>query len=447
MQLLRRLPLAVLLALPAARLQPQELMELDGIQLRGSARLVARGAATCEIREGFAGDDKAYDPANRGLPLDLWQLEFSVYNGSGKWLDHLIARYNIESEWPPCSSWDGPPAGTVEGAVLWAGHHGFIQKTGRNVVAPDDRFTETIYLVVFSTDPAPYFEHWSMNYQFARFPPTEGIGGREKVLPQERLPSTTAAPPGPTCKGERASKCWMEVPNRSGCYVWQQTRQRLINWLREATWSGSCPTGVADGPWTIRSSHSVEEGLYKEGKKHGLWTETRRDGTKYSETYRAGMLHGPMSVRHSTGAVDEYLWQNGKMRESPSTPTENPAASSTNQTVRGQEAARVENPGSCSRRRLIELGTVRSSTGNATIEFTNSRMTMVNRSVAGPDASVTNEAEYSVSSGSITYTIVRAHGKMGAINETLPITNPGPHTVDCRLERNTLHFGNRTWFR
>ena len=89
---------AVTLAVPS---QAQRLLEQDGIQLRASARVVAYGAATCEIREGFAGDDKAYDPANQGLPLDVWQLDFSVYNGSGKWLDHVIARYNIASEWPP----------------------------------------------------------------------------------------------------------------------------------------------------------------------------------------------------------------------------------------------------------------------------------------------------------------------------------------------------------
>ena len=83
----------ILPLLPAA-LHGQRLMEFHGIELRGSAPVVAYGAVTCEIREGFAGDDQAYDPANRSQPLDIWQLDFSVYNGSGKWLEHLIARYS-----------------------------------------------------------------------------------------------------------------------------------------------------------------------------------------------------------------------------------------------------------------------------------------------------------------------------------------------------------------
>lgn len=447
MQLLRLFPLATLVALPAAGLHARELMELEGIQLRGSARVVAYGAATCEIREGFAGDDKAYDSANRGRPLDLWQVEFSVFNGSNKWLDHLIARYNVESEWPPCSSWDGPPAGTVDGIVVWAGHHGFIQKTGRNVVAPGETLTETIHLVVFSTDPAPYFEHWSMNYKFAVSPPRESTGGTENVRRPARLPPTTVPPPGRTCKGERASKCWMEVPNRPGCYVWQQRRQNLIDWLREATWNGRCAGGVAEGPWTIRSSHSVNEGLYEEGKKHGLWTENRVDGTTYSETYRAGMLHGPMTVRHPTGVVEKHVWRDGTRRDPTFALSEDPAAPSPSRTARGQGAPTVEKAGSCSRKRLIGLGTLRSSTANATIRFTDSRMAIANRSTAGPAATVTTEAEYTVSPGSITYTIVRAHGKIGATTETLPINNPGPHTVACRLEDKTLHFGDGSWSR
>ncbi len=37
---------------------------------------------------------------SHGSPLAVWQLDFSVYNGPGKWLDHLTARHGMESEWP-----------------------------------------------------------------------------------------------------------------------------------------------------------------------------------------------------------------------------------------------------------------------------------------------------------------------------------------------------------
>ena len=71
---------AAILPMLSTALHGQRLMEIDGIQLRGSTRVVAYAAATCQIREGFADDDQAYDPANRGQPLDVWQLDFSVYN-------------------------------------------------------------------------------------------------------------------------------------------------------------------------------------------------------------------------------------------------------------------------------------------------------------------------------------------------------------------------------
>lgn len=208
----------VLLALAPATGHAQRLMELDGIELRGSARVVAYGAATCEIREGFAGDDEAYDPANRGQPLDVWQLDFSVYNGSGKWLDHLIARYEIGSEWPPCSSWDGPPAGTVEGVVEWAGKWGHIQRSGRNVVEPGQTLTETSYLVVFHSDEPPRFARWSLDYDFAVSPPAgDGAGGTERndvAAPSTSSRPAAEAPNRPVARPQQDQRCedWWLVP-------------------------------------------------------------------------------------------------------------------------------------------------------------------------------------------------------------------------------------------
>ena len=52
--------------------------------------------------------DTAYEARreNDGAPMDIWRLDFSVRNGSGRWLDHLIGRFQIESEWPDCTNWD-----------------------------------------------------------------------------------------------------------------------------------------------------------------------------------------------------------------------------------------------------------------------------------------------------------------------------------------------------
>ena len=116
----------MVLAMPAPAFG-QQLLETDGIELRGTARVVTYAASLCNVLEASHTEEE-YEriKANHGQPLDVWQLDFSVYNGSGKWLDHLIARYSIESKWPDCTNWsgDGPgggPSGTYSGPVQWRG--------------------------------------------------------------------------------------------------------------------------------------------------------------------------------------------------------------------------------------------------------------------------------------------------------------------------------------
>lgn len=158
---------AVALGLQASGAEAQRLMRQDGVELRGSSRVAAYAAAECVVRNGFEGDDKVVDPANQGQPLDVWQLDVSVYNGSGKWLEYVDARYEIQSEGPPCSSWDGPPAGTVDGVIESAGHHNTMQV--RNM-GPGETVTETVFLIVFHDDEPPRFSESSLQYDFAQSP-------------------------------------------------------------------------------------------------------------------------------------------------------------------------------------------------------------------------------------------------------------------------------------
>ena len=336
--------------LPSAG-RAQRLMELEGIQLLGSARVVAYGAATCEIREGFAGDDRAYDPANRGQPLDVWQLDFSIYNGSGKWLDHLIARYNIASEWPPCSSWDGPSAATVGGATVeWGNAAGFIQESGRNVVEPGETLTATTYLVVFHSDEPPRFERWSMDYNFAASPPAgdTGSGTSRETAAASLEPAGTASRfrPDETCAGKAVgSACWQEIANQSGCYLWNPNLQRE----ETVTWTGGCSGGLAtgagttewrgrdadgeassetstgqlqngrfDGHWTLRASDgTVVEGSYVDGKRHGRWVERLPAGDVWEGPYVDGKLHGLWVERRADGTVREWKFEDGRVVEMP----------------------------------------------------------------------------------------------------------------------------------
>ena len=80
-------------------------------------------------------------------------VDFSVRNGSGRWLDHLIARYQIDSEWPDCTNWDGPGVRPVPTPAEWADSIGFIQESGRNVVAPDQTLTQTKFFIVLERRP------------------------------------------------------------------------------------------------------------------------------------------------------------------------------------------------------------------------------------------------------------------------------------------------------
>ena len=180
----------------------QRLLETDGIELRGTARVVTYGAAVCNVVEASHSEEE-YEriKANHGQPLDVWQLDFSVYNGSGKWLDHLIALYSIESKWPDCTNWsgDGPgggPSGTYSEPVQWTGTAGHIQETGRNVVAPGATLTATAFILVFHEDPPPQFADWSVNFTFGKSAGSdgdEGQKGRSGVSPGQPPPRLSAA--------------------------------------------------------------------------------------------------------------------------------------------------------------------------------------------------------------------------------------------------------------
>ena len=164
----------VLFATLTVDLRGRQLLEIDGIELRGTAQLVQSGGGTCNVLE----PDTSYEERkqNHGSPMDIWRLDFSVHNGSGRWLDHLIARYGIESEWPECTNWDGPDAGEFRQIVEWANSNGHIQESGRNVVAPGRTLTATHLFIVLRGDPQPRFSNWSMDFDFAVGPPPPSFG-------------------------------------------------------------------------------------------------------------------------------------------------------------------------------------------------------------------------------------------------------------------------------
>lgn len=173
----------------------QRLLEIDGVELRGEAQLLQSGGGTCNVLES----DTRYEErlANHGSPMDIWRLDFSVRNGSGQWLDHLIARFQIESEWPECTNWDVPNSARLaiqypSAIIEWGGSIGHLQESGRNVVSPGQTLSDTRLLIVLRGDPAPRFSNWSMDFDFAAAPPpgdsaTGAVGATSSV----QAPSAT----------------------------------------------------------------------------------------------------------------------------------------------------------------------------------------------------------------------------------------------------------------
>ena len=193
--------IAVMVLGMAGNASAQQLLEIDGVELRGEAQLVMAGGGTCNVLES----DTAYDEKkeNDGAPMDVWRLDFSVRNGSGRWLDHLIARFQIESEWPDCTNWDGPEAGEFPQNIEWADSIGHIQESGRNVVGPGETLTETKYFIVLQGDPPPQFANWSIDFDFAVNPPPADS--------QSGAPGSPAATP--TATAEQENLFWQSIVN------------------------------------------------------------------------------------------------------------------------------------------------------------------------------------------------------------------------------------------
>ena len=178
----------ILFAILAVDARGQRLLEVDGIELRGDAQLVLSGGGTCNVLEA----DTSYEARkeNHGAPMDIWRLDFTVRNDSGRWLDHLIARFQIDSAWPDCTNWDGPDAARFGQPIEWADSAGHIQESGRNVVAPGQALTETKFFIVPRGAPEPRFANWSMDFDFAAAAPSDDSAGQagRTAVPAGQLP-------------------------------------------------------------------------------------------------------------------------------------------------------------------------------------------------------------------------------------------------------------------
>ena len=349
----------VLFATLAADVRGRQLLEVDGIELLGTAQLVMSGGGTCNVLESDTGYEAK--KGNHGAPMDIWRLDFSVRNGSGRWLDHLIARFQIDSAWPDCTNWDGPDAGRFAQPIEWANSIGHIQESGRNVVAPGQTLTRTRLFIVLGGDPQPRFTNWSMDFDFAAAPPPPGFGaaaaaqqtvpvatpeqenifwqsivdstdpadfesyleqfpnGVFRSLAQNRLRAiakTTqtdpagAAParpepesarlPRPICDFDSSDTgdwfdCWYELASPADCYAWHP----LDDFYGYPEWTGECVAGLANGPGelVVMTRHPVED---------------REVEVRHTGTFRDGKKHGAWIEAYGRHNVSEGSFFDGR---------------------------------------------------------------------------------------------------------------------------------------
>ena len=289
---------------------------LTALSCTGRRSFCSRGGGTCNVLES----DTSYEmrKENDGAPMDIWRLDFTVRNSSGRWLDHLIGRYQIASEWPECTNWDVPDSGTT--IVEWAGSIGHIQESGRNVVAPGQSLTDTTFMIVLRGDPEPRFSNWSVDFNFAANPPPAGTAASAPDRPlEERQPVAATAEreirlDGPDCRNQpEGAQCWMELANQPGCYVWNPHRQPS----ETATWTGGCSAGLADGQGRLTwesppDNRQEQDGMMRQGRPDGHLLTRDADGGRYEGPYVDGQRNGHWVVRLANGTVGEGPYVDGQ---------------------------------------------------------------------------------------------------------------------------------------
>ena len=249
----------------AASGHAERLYDQDGIRRHGTLRLVGRNAATCNVLAA-QHPEEVYEQmrANQDQPLHLWQVDLSVTNGSGRVLTYLRASVDIDSEWPPCTNWEGSSDSYRPGAH-WTGYGWLAQRHHDMQAGEEERVTQ--YLVVFH-DQQPTVGHWKIDYTFAA-----AAGAATQAAPAHSRPVPPCAD-----QTERMA-CWMELANQAGCYVWNPDRSTATR----VTWTGECANGRAHGTGSLtwvsgENERSTDTGRLQAGKPHGPWVIRRTGG-------------------------------------------------------------------------------------------------------------------------------------------------------------------------
>ena len=155
-------------ALAAAAAHAETFYDKDGVQFEGTLRKVVSQAGVCNVlEEKYSEAEYEKLKVNHGQPLDLWRVDFSIRNGSGRGIDYLNASSWVLAEYPPCTNWSGPERAPLEASVwvVWGDHLVPMQKPSGMRAGQEER--RAVYLMVFH-EHRPTIGEWDIDYTFAR---------------------------------------------------------------------------------------------------------------------------------------------------------------------------------------------------------------------------------------------------------------------------------------
>lgn len=305
----------------------QELMTTaDGVTLNGTVRLLRSNAATCNVIEENAQTNWEELRHNQDQPLHLWEILFSVHNGSERAIDHLVAQYSVESPWPPCTNWTEQFELEGDYAVIsvdWVNPSGLLQRTSRSSpTLPGDSHSETKLLLAFH-DVEPAFSNWSVDYTFL----DSGVTGSPEagaavatVADAQEVDSANPEPatrvnPDALCSEGFDGECWFDLDAPPDCYVAMTSYSEIIAGM---SWSGECANQEPDGQGTMTIVGTGDRGTatvdltYANGEWNGPAEHRRTDGTVLQGTYENGVRQGLWFTVSPDGGTSQGHYLDGE---------------------------------------------------------------------------------------------------------------------------------------
>ena len=182
---LRWIVLTALMPWAAADVHAQVVHSHNGVEVWAWAGIVEYGAETCQVLEEHeSAASYRRKRVNQGQPIDIWRLNYSVYNGSDYLITGLKATYRVEAHEPPCTLWGLPSRTHLPERVRLRGASGEITRDGDNPLARGDTLTATSYMYVFRGHQA-WFADWHIDYDFTAAPITvDGVATPTSPSPQ-----------------------------------------------------------------------------------------------------------------------------------------------------------------------------------------------------------------------------------------------------------------------